>query len=74
MNKSQIDTSFNAPANSPTQLEDQLWDEIFKVISHKMPSQLIPLLNEAFEKQYPLDTPVEFLSTEYITRKPRFSD
>lgn len=73
MSNSQIDTSFNTPINSPTQLEDQLWDEIFKVISHKMPSQLIPLLNEAFQKQYPLDTPIEFLSTEYITRKRRKS-
>lgn len=61
--------SLKIPNSSPSKLENRLWDEILKVIALKMPSQLLPLLNEIFHQTYPLSAPIEFLSTEYVTQK-----
>ena len=45
---------------------EQLWDEITKSIADKMPKQLLPLIKEAFHKEYPEDAEIKFLSTEHI--------
>ena len=42
-----------------------LWDEILKYIINKMPEQLLPLIKEIFGKDYPKDTKITLLSTEY---------
>lgn len=42
-----------------------LWDEILKYIINKMPEQLLPLIKEVFGKDYPKNTKVTLLSTEY---------
>lgn len=53
----------------PASLAHKLWDEIFKSIVSRMPDQLLPLFLHVFQKQYPKDTPVELLSTEYPVPK-----
>jgi len=49
-----------------TATENQLWDKIIKTIAHKMPNHLLPLIKEAFQKEYLPDTPIRLLSTEYL--------
>lgn len=46
---------------------EQIWDEITKSITVKMPHQLLPLIEEVFHRKYPPKTSVQLLSTEYVT-------
>lgn len=51
--------------DSPASLAHKLWDEIFKSIVRHMPEQLLPLFKHVFQKEYPSNTCIELLSTEY---------
>jgi len=47
-------------------MEDyNVYDSVFKTIMQKIPRLVIPLVNEAFGRDYPLDEQVELLPTEY---------
>lgn len=45
---------------------ENLWDEITKLITEKMPNQLLPLIEEVFHKKYPAGTSIKLLRTEHI--------
>lgn len=59
----EIQSSEGLPENLST--EAQLWDEILKKEAFLMPEQLFPLIKEIHGKDYPMDTPVKPLATEY---------
>lgn len=48
----------------------QFWDELNKRYVNNHARQIIPLLNDVFNKQYTMDTFVELLSTEYSVNMP----
>lgn len=60
-----MNESTNESVNNPSDLGDKLWDEIAKTIADHMPNQLFPLFKEAFGKEYPKGTSIQFLQTEY---------
>ncbi|MGN0412008.1 MAG: hypothetical protein ACI4FV_03145 [Lachnospiraceae bacterium] len=53
-------------ATSTFSMEENIWDEIIKSITEKMPLQLLPLIEEVFHKHYPPGTTVKLLSTDHI--------
>lgn len=44
-----------------------LWDEILKAVFLTKPQQLFHLFKEVYGKEYPPDTSIQFISTEYST-------
>ena len=46
-----------------------IWDEILKRQIEKYPELLFPLVREIFGKEYPENTEIQFLSTEYVVEK-----
>ena len=44
-----------------------LWDEILKAVFFTRPQQLFHLFKEIYGKEYPPDTSIHFISTEYST-------
>lgn len=55
----------SVPAHSPSQLARKLWDGILKSMIQHMPEQFFPLFKHVFGKDYPQNTQIELLSTEY---------
>ncbi len=62
-------TKENTNLNPALKEPSHLWDEILKTQAHRMPKQLILLINEVFQKNYPLDSNITFLGTEYDSLK-----
>lgn len=50
-----------------THTETRLWDEITKAIIHTMTSRLLPVIEEAYGKEYPPGTSITLLPTEHST-------
>ncbi|MDE5747442.1 MAG: hypothetical protein K2I21_07685 [Acetatifactor sp.] len=50
-----------------TSTSQKLWDESTKVISLEMTHRLLPVIKEAYGKDYPPGTPIQLLSTEHST-------
>ncbi|MCD8014586.1 MAG: hypothetical protein LUG99_15710 [Lachnospiraceae bacterium] len=50
--------------------EQQLWDEIFKKELYEMPFLLLPLLYEIYGMEYPRETPVTPIATEFSVESP----
>ncbi len=46
------------------------WDETSKRLVGLHTKLMIPLINECFNKNYPMDTPIKLLSTEYSSERP----
>ena len=44
-----------------------LWDEILKAVLFTKPQQLFHLFKEVYGREYPPDTSIQFISTEYST-------
>ena len=63
----EIHASNGLPNNLST--EAQLWDEIMKKEVFLMPEQLFPLIREVHGKEYPRDTPIRFMATEYSVER-----
>lgn len=49
------------------QTETRLWDEITKAIIHTMTPRLLPVIKEAYGKEYPPGTSLTLLPTEHST-------
>lgn len=49
--------------------EAQLWDEIMKKEVFLMPEQLFQLIREVHGKEYPKDTPIRLMATEYSVER-----
>lgn len=49
------------------QTETKLWDEITKAIIHTMTPRILPVIKEAYGKEYPPGTSLTLLSTEHST-------
>lgn len=47
--------------------EKKLWDEITKAISFGMTHRLLPVIKEAYGREYPPGTSIQLLSTEHTT-------
>lgn len=47
--------------------EKKLWDEITKAISYCMTHRLLPVIKEAYGREYPSGTSIQLLSTEHST-------
>lgn len=45
----------------------RLWDEITKALSLNMTHRLLPVIREAYGKEYPPHTPIQLLSTVHST-------
>lgn len=43
------------------------FDNVFRTMLEKMPELIVPVLNEIFGTNYPLDVPLEQLRNEYQT-------
>ena len=50
-----------------TFIAQNLWDEITKVISQEMTHRLLPVISEAYGRNYPPGTSIQLLSTEHST-------
>lgn len=48
------------------QVQYFIWDEMIKRTAELYPGTLLPVIKESFGKEYPKETTIEFLSTEYI--------
>ncbi len=46
------------------------YDDVFRTINEDCPRLIIPLINEIFSTDYPLDTKIEFLSDKHIINLP----
>ncbi len=46
-----------------------LWDEMLKRQIQLYPEMLLPLIKEIFRKEYPVETNIKMLSTEYVVSK-----
>ena len=63
----EIHASNGLPNNLST--EAQLWDEIMKKEVFLLPEQLFPLIREVHGKEYPRDTPIRLMATEYSVER-----
>ncbi len=63
----ELKSSRGLPDNLST--EAQLWDEILKKETFLMPKQLFPLIKEIYGKNYPANTPIKPLATEYSVER-----
>ena len=55
--------------------DNTVFDSAFKTMMNRMPSLLVPFINEAFGREYPLDEPVIQLSNEHEeAEESRISD
>lgn len=45
-----------------------IFDDVFRTMLEKMPELIIPLINEIFSTDYPLDTPIIQLRNEHQTK------
>lgn len=63
----EIRASEGLPENLST--EAQLWDEIMKKETFRMPEQLFPLIKEVHGRDYPMDTDITPLATEFSVER-----
>ena len=55
--------------------DNTVYDSIFKTMAHRAPRLMVPLINLAFGRDYPLDEPIVQLSNEQEeAREPRVTD
>lgn len=57
----------NTPSLDSRKIGNKLWDIIMKSIAAHAPNQFLPLIQEIFCQEYPQNTSIDFLSTEYPT-------
>lgn len=63
----ELNSSEGLPENLST--EAQLWDEIMKKETYLMPEQLFPLIREIHGKEYPKNTSITPLATEFSVER-----
>lgn len=52
--------------NATYQSDEKLWDELTKLITARMPRQLLPIIEEVFHKKYPKNVSITLLQNEHI--------
>lgn len=52
-----------------TNVDNNVYDSVFKTMLNKLPELMVPLVNESFGRDYPEDTPVVPYRDEYQTPK-----